>query len=126
VLFRLQICRSNSKLAALVAFCYLCLSIVLPMQHTDLFVRPIAAKRISTTYGQHAHARRHLAQQPRTSLSRQDHCLACEWQADQVSTALPAFTLVLTPPQPIRAITTFPRYLRLLTFPASSRAPPLA
>jgi hypothetical protein len=60
-------------------------------------------------------------------MSAQDRCAACEWQAAHVSSALPAFTLALTPTlRAMRVITTFPRYLRLLALPASSRAPPHA
>jgi hypothetical protein len=120
--FRLKLRRPCGKLSALVAFCYLCLSLLLPGQHTDHLAFPARAaafrqERVSRTG-------RHASSAAKTALHSQDRCLACDWQAAQVSAALPAFTLVLTPPQPMRAITLFPRYLPLPAFPASSRAPP--
>jgi hypothetical protein len=116
----------NSKLSALVVFCYLCLSVLLPLQHTDELAPPNAAStQVSTTQRRAVRIGLNIPQQTQTNLRCQEHCAACDWQAAQLSAALPAFTLALTPPQTLRVVTTFPRYLRLLTFPASSRAPPL-
>ena len=54
------------------------------------------------------------------------HCIACDWQASNLSVALPTFALVLIPIRATRAITTFPRSLSIRTIRTSSRAPPLA
>ena len=127
MLFPLSMRKPHNMLLAVVAFCYLCLSVLMPLQHTDHFARSTpASAQVLTANGRSTRSGLHTPQQAKTALHRQDRCVACEWQATHVSAALPAFTLILTPPQATRAITTFPRYLRLLTFPASSRAPPLA
>jgi hypothetical protein len=126
-LFLLQMRKPHRRLLALVAFCYLCLSIVLPLQHTDHFARPSASSvpavgRSVGTSGARLAAQRYA----HTALSRQDRCAACDWEAANLSAALPAFTLLLTPPQTPRVVTICARTLRLPAFPASSRAPPLA
>jgi len=115
--------------AALVVLCYFVVSTFLPFQHTHgrFLEESTPAKRIG------ALAIRGTTQTPNRevftanrAVSSPDHCLACEWQAANVSPALPAYTLFLTPPTATQVVTTFPRYLRLPALPTSARAPPLA
>jgi hypothetical protein len=121
----LRVHRPDRKLSALMVLCYLWLSIILPTQHTDHFVRQIEPLRNSASgqqFARNSHVIRHSAD---SNIHRQERCIACEWQAAQVSVALSAFALVLTKSEPPQAVTTFPCSLCLITFPASSRAPPL-
>jgi hypothetical protein len=71
-----------------------------------------------------------------TQVTQEDHavahnhrvhsCPVCEWQATNVSPALPVFEIVPSFSLQKRVITTFPRYLKTVSLFTSSRAPPLA
>jgi hypothetical protein len=124
----LHLKRPHRVFAALVALCYCWLSVSITFEHNhDLFAHeaeallsiadavagPNAALPLNT----------HLSAHPVPTCAA--HCIACEWQAANVSPALLPVALRLTLPASPRALTTFPRSLRLLALRASSRAPPL-
>src|SRR5690349_21480151 len=53
-------------------------------------------------------------------------CLACEWQANSVSVALPSFEVPQPQASADEAISSTSSYIRLLAFDSPSRAPPAA
>ncbi len=124
----LRLRRPHRVIAALVACGYFWLSVALCFQHHHGILPE--AEALLNLAGAATGA--HVAIPLRTHITAHalfpaaDHCLACEWQAANVSPALPAFTLALTVPSTPRVVTTLPRYLRLPVFGPASRAPPLA
>ncbi|HLK58620.1 MAG TPA: hypothetical protein VKU00_18765 [Chthonomonadaceae bacterium] len=113
-------------LAMVLTLGYFWLSVVLPFQHTHFHVAavplPATDGRTQTTHARPLDTKCSVQSQRRAPAS----CLACEWEAANVSPALPAFTLVLEKPLAPRVVTTFPRSLRYTLVSASSRAPPRA
>lgn len=107
-----------------IALCYGWMCLVVSFQHTHFApveARESAPVRFASTEKQ--------ANTPTTQLkaaTRTTPCAACEWDAANVSPALPAFVLTFETPRTPRVITTFPRYLPSLAFSTSSRGPPLA
>ena len=120
--------RSRQALAALLALCCLLLSTVASFQHThDLAGEASLVSTVAfTPAARNADAASHHATVCKAARPKCSHCVACEWQAVNVSPALPAFTFAVTPPPIQRSVTTFPRCLRLTAIRAASRAPPLA
>ena len=120
-----EITRGRRFCAALMAFCYLWLGFVVSLQHTHgednvtlprfAAVASAATSRISSASDSHLKARK---------IHSATHCIACDWQAENVSPALNAMLWNFTPAFGQRAITTFPRYLRVASFPSLSRGPP--
>ncbi|HLV79985.1 MAG TPA: hypothetical protein VKT32_06860 [Chthonomonadaceae bacterium] len=119
--------RPQRLFAALVLLCYCWVSAVIPFQHKDHLAHEAEALLKATGVSMRVAAPAPL--QTRliaTTVQPIPDCAACEWQAANVSPALPAFRFALAPPATPRVITTFPRYLRLLALSTSARAPPLA
>ncbi len=120
--------RPSRLLAALVALCYCWLSLAMPFQHTHRFTEEkeallhIADSCVNTQASLPLDTHLTAAANAPHSV----HCLACEWQATNVSPALPAFAMTFAPVSTPRVITTFPRYLRMLAFQPTSRGPPAA
>ncbi len=114
--------------AALVALCYFWLSAATSFQHnhhageeaSGFWRAPAAVSSPGSPVL--AHARRAA----KSSVSHLLHCDACEWQAVNVSPALPAFAFAFTVAPAPRVLTTLPRLLQTRAFAASSRGPPLA
>ncbi len=115
-------------LATLMLVCYGFVGISISFQHTDcerqeqeLLLRlPMhSTHRVAMPKNTHLKAS--------TTTHHSAHpCAACEWQANNLSLALPTFSFALVPITATRIITTFPRYLRVRTMESASRAPPLA
>ena len=126
----LQTClrRFMRRFALLAALCYLWVGSALSFQHTDCLTHDVEMLlRLPSTFTSvnrptPLHSRISSAK----AVARTAHCAACEWQASNVSPALPAFTFTFVTIASTRVITTFPRYLRTRKFATSSRAPPLA
>lgn len=112
--------------AALVLLCYFCVSTLIPFQHKDHLAHEAETLLSVTSPSVHAPAPLQTQLIALSAVQRIQPCAACEWQAANVSPALPIFRIALAPPATPRSITTFPRYLRLLAFSTSTRAPPLA
>ena len=115
-------------LAALTALCYLFVGLTLSFQHADCLLRETEIalglpNEVSVSF--YAVGNTRLAASP-ASAHKAHACAACEWQANNLSPALPALTFVFLPLTHQRVITTFPRYLRACAISTSSRAPPLA
>jgi len=119
--------RPQRLFAALVLLCYCWVSAVIPFQHKDHLAHD--AETLLKAMGVSVSAPAPAPLQTRlvaTTVQPVQDCAACEWQAANVSPALPVFRVALIPPATPRVITTFPRYLRLLALSTSARAPPLA
>ena len=115
-------------IAAATVVCYVWVSAVLPFQHKDCFVHETEAMLRSSSFRVAA-----VGQVPlRTSVSDPasaripSHCDACEWQAANVSPALPPFKLAPSFATPPSVVTTLASYLGRTSVSASSRAPPIA
>jgi hypothetical protein len=120
--------RSMRLFTLLAALCYLWVGSALSFQHTDCLTHdvetllrlPSAFTSIDRPFPLHTRITHTKAK------AHPAHCDACEWQANNVSPALPAFTFTVVTIASTRVVTTFPRYLRTLKLSTSSRAPPLA
>ena len=114
--------------AALVVVCYAWLSFVTPYEHREHFAPDVEAaiNAVSAPSLSRVTLPARVRLEPRAQTPLSTHCLACEWQAANVSPALPPISLALALPQHPRVITTFPRYLRVVAVLTSSRAPPIA
>ncbi len=148
--FRCQ--RSMRVWTLLLGLCYLMLSVFLPSQHTHIGNEEVETGFSVLTISEanlqpHRMAQSasalnpdlHKAVQKPASKNRATHksvivkagkthsahCMACEWQAMQVSAALQPFTLFQTEPITLpRVVTTLPRCLRSRAIATSSRGPP--
>ena len=120
--------RPQRLFAALVLLCYVCVSTFIPFQHKDHLAHDAEALLKVTSASANTSAPAPLQTQlvALSAVQRIPPCAACEWQAANVSPALPVFQVAFVPPARPRIVTPFPRYLRLLTFSSSARAPPLA
>lgn len=123
LLYRNQPSRS---LSAFVCLCYAFLSLALPFQHQH------QGEDAQLLVGRYHSSSTRQAQIPvqtqlvaRAKIAAPTHCVACEWQAMNVSAALPALKFDFSPPVSSRVVTTLPRNLRSRAFPTSSRGPPL-
>ena len=144
--------RSMRTWTLLIGLCYLILSVFLPFQHqhigsedvdagsnaltiSEVNVRPngVAQSVPASRYSLRQIASSHACKIPaahkpafvKAGKTRLEHCLACEWQAMQVSAALQPLTLFQTEPiTPPRVVTTLPRCLRSRAIATSSRGPP--
>ena len=114
--------------ALLMALCYFWLSAATSFQHTH---RPgddaDETPAVSVTLA----ARQRVSGPSKSDRSAAKiraarHCAACEWQAANVSPALPVLQWNFTPSAAPRAVTLMPRYLRLPVLAPSSRGPPCA
>ena len=147
--FRCQ--RSMRVWTLLLGLCYLILSVFLPSQHTHIGNEEADTGYSVLTISE-ANLQPHRMAQSDSALNSDlhksvqkpasknraahklvivkagkthpGHCMACEWQAMQVSAALPAFKLFLTETTPPRVVTTLPRCLRSRAIATASRGPP--
>lgn len=114
-------------LSTFVGLCYVIVSLVLPFQHhhqgeeAELLLRlctpsPSSSAQIPS-HTRYAATARGIAQ---------DHCLACEWQATNLSPALPVVTLASIPVASSQALAKLPHTLRSRPLIISSRGPPVA
>jgi hypothetical protein len=119
--------RPSRLLTAFVGLCHLVLSLALPFQHHHEAEEAQALLRLmDSTASVRVAIPLRTRLTAKTELDHPDHCLACEWQAANVSPALPPVTLACVRPVEPRVTTTLPRYLGSRLFSTSSRAPPLA
>lgn len=122
--------RPSRLFAALVALYYVCVSVLLPLQHHHgLFPAEemrLSPSAVASTVDNAAPIplRVHIAANPATS--HPDRCLACEWLAIHVSPAMPVFTLTLVLPSAPRVPAMLTRVLPARPLSLSSRGPPLA
>lgn len=121
--------RPHRAFATLVALCYLCVSALLPLHHNhdaaqETTLPDVSAVSVTASVTSHVAQPLHTRIAAHPAASGPDHCLACEWQAAQVSPALPAYTVFLTPPAVIGSLSLLPRAPRLVAIAPSSRAPP--
>ena len=121
--------KQPTRLAALViALCYFWLSAATSFQHTHGIEDESEEAIVVSVSAPTAVLRGNGAATGHTlkavKITHPTRCLACEWQATNVSPALPILKWDFTPPMTPRAITTMPRYLRARTLATSSRGPP--
>lgn len=110
--------------AALLLFCYSLVSMILPLQHTDLFSHELEGMPTAMVRPADAPAAPLHTQMVAKVVKPLKHCLACEWQSAQVSAALPSLRLKFVLPPAPRVVTTLPRYLSVRVLSTPSRAPP--
>ncbi len=108
--------RTRRALALLTALACFWLSAFGALAHTDCLGLDLPA-----TTG-HRVALSHAA----PPAHHQGPCLACEWQANSVSAALPAFALPPTPDTVDRTTVPVQRYVAVISRITSPRAPPAA
>ena len=113
--------------AALTAACYLWMSTVVALRHTDVLV-PVTPESIPA-YGASAPARQgdlpeHFNRAGK-SRSQPQECAACEWQGVNVSPALAVVRIPLQPAVPELAVPMRTGFARASHAVYSSRAPPL-
>lgn len=128
---RRQLQKSCRVLATLVLLCYVWVSAVLPFQHVDNLDdaegSPASFSFIHT--GPRLPMRTCLRSDRRAAAQKASHagpCLACQWQANNVSAALPIFSFTsIEIYSKLSVVTILPRYLRSVARTPSSRGPPL-
>ena len=124
----LHLKRPTRLFALLMTLCYFWLSAATSFQHThrpgdDMDETPAVSVSVTANKCVAGSAKSY---QSTAKIRSAKHCTACEWQAANVSPALPVIRWNFTPSAAPRAVTLMPRYLRLPVFAPSSRGPPCA
>lgn len=113
--------------SALMAVCYVVLSLTLPFQHHHGVEDARAPVRIaSPSEVARAQMTRHTRAVANGVRADSERCFACEWQAANLSVALPAYGLALERPASPPVVAALRHCCGSRSFGISSRGPPLA
>ena len=111
------------RMAQLVCLLYAMLSIVLPFMHSEYYA-PLRVRHSAGSVPRHSHAGK--ASIAAADASSPDHCIACEWQAANVSAALAPFAFIPAAPAPIASLAPIEHACESASFSPASRGPPQA